>query len=132
MLPRAGGCRPRISSIGRVPGKAAAKTRILLLEGAFSSVQPFLEGVLLLSFEKARELLDRAMAMPVTDEAANTVRRRWAQAYVELGEVEKAVEHLDDLLSIPSLVSVHSLESRLSWAPIRDEPAFQELLARYR
>ncbi|MBT8396324.1 MAG: hypothetical protein HKO65_06250 [Gemmatimonadetes bacterium] len=82
--------------------------------------------------EKAQELMDRAMAMPVTDEMAGTVRRRWAQAYVELGDVEKAVEHLEILLSTPSLVSVHSLESRLSWAPVRDEPAFQELLDRYR
>jgi len=82
--------------------------------------------------ERARELMEQAMAMPVSDEAQARVRRRWAQAYVELGEVEKVVEHLDYLLSIPSLITVHSLESRLSWAPVRDDPAFQALLAKYR
>ena len=82
--------------------------------------------------EVARALLEKAIAMPVTDGAQARVRRRWAQAYAELGEVEKAVEHLDYLLSIPSLITVHSLESRLAWAEVLDHPAFQELLARYR
>lgn len=82
--------------------------------------------------ERGRDLLEQAMAMPVSDEAQARTRRRWAQAYVELGEVEKVVEHLEYLLSIPSLITVHSLESRLSWAPVRDEPAFQALLDKHR
>jgi hypothetical protein len=72
------------------------------------------------------------MALPVSDEALPTVRRRWAQAYAELGDVEEAVEHLEYLLSVPSLITVNTLETRLTWEPIRDHPAFRQLLDRHR
>jgi tetratricopeptide (TPR) repeat protein len=82
--------------------------------------------------DDARRTLEGAMRMEVSDEGLPSVRRRWAQAYAELGEVEKAVEQLDYLLSIPSLITVQSLENRLAWEPIRDHPAFRALLERYR
>jgi tetratricopeptide (TPR) repeat protein len=82
--------------------------------------------------EDARRALETAMSMPVSDEAVSGVRRRWAQTYAELGDVEHAVEHLEYLLSAPTLVTVHTLESRMTWAPIREEPAFQALLERHR
>jgi Tfp pilus assembly protein PilF len=82
--------------------------------------------------EEARTTLEAAMKMPVSDEAMPAVRRRWAQAYAELGEAEKAVEQLEHLLSEPSLVTVHSLEARAAWEPIRDHPAFRALLDKYR
>lgn len=82
--------------------------------------------------DEARERLEMAMAMPVSDEALPSVRRRWAQAYAELGDVERAVEQLEYLLSIPSLVTVHTLESRMAWEPIRHEREFRDLLDRYR
>ena len=80
----------------------------------------------------ARRVLEEAMRMPVSDEALPGVRRRWAQAYAELGDVEGAVEHLDYLLSIPTLMNVNTLETRVTWKPIRDHPAFQALLDRHR
>ncbi len=82
--------------------------------------------------EDARRTLRGAMGMPVTDEAMPAVRRRWAQAYAELGDVESAVEHLEILLTTPSLVTIHTLEARLAWEPIRAEPEFRALLERYR
>jgi tetratricopeptide (TPR) repeat protein len=82
--------------------------------------------------EDARRALETAMSMPVSDEAVSGVRRRWAQTYAELGDVEHAVEHLEYLLSAPTLVTVHTLETRMTWAPIREEPAFQVLLERHR
>jgi tetratricopeptide (TPR) repeat protein len=82
--------------------------------------------------EDARRILAEAMAMPVSDEAMPAVRRRWAQAYAELGDVEQAVEHLEYLLSVPSLITVQTLETRLTWEPIRDHPAFRALLERHR
>jgi tetratricopeptide (TPR) repeat protein len=82
--------------------------------------------------DEARATLGEAMQMPVTDEALPTVRRRWAQAYAELGDVEEAVRHLEYLLSVPSLVTVHTLESRITWEPIWDHPSFQALLDRHR
>ncbi len=81
---------------------------------------------------EARMTLESAMRMPVSDEAMPSVRRRWAQAYAELGEAEEAVEQLEHLLSSPSLVTVHSLEVRVAWEPIRDHPAFIALLERHR
>jgi tetratricopeptide (TPR) repeat protein len=80
----------------------------------------------------ARRTLEGAMALPVSDEAMATVRRRWAQAYAELGDVEKAVEHLEILLSTPSLVTVHTLQTRLAWERIRNDPAFRQLIERHR
>jgi len=60
------------------------------------------------------------------------VQRRWAQAYAELGDAAGAVEHLEPLLEANTLISVHTLESRAAWMLIRDDPAFQALLARHR
>jgi tetratricopeptide (TPR) repeat protein len=80
----------------------------------------------------ARRVLEEAMRMPVSDEALPGVRRRWAQTYAELGDVESAVEHLDYLLSIPTLMNVNTLETRVTWKPIRDNPAFHALLDRHR
>lgn len=82
--------------------------------------------------DDARRVLAEAMQMPVSDEALAGVRRRWAQAFAELGDVEGAVEQLEYLLSIPSLMTVQSLETRITWEPIRDHPAFHALLDRHR
>lgn len=82
--------------------------------------------------DDARRALAEATAMEVGAGASPGVRRRWAQAYAELGDVDAAVEHLESLLTMPSLVSVHSLETRYTWEGIRDEPAFQAMLDRHR
>lgn len=82
--------------------------------------------------DEARNVLEQAMAMPVSPEALPAVRRRWAQAYAELGDVEGAVEHLEPLLSMPSLITVHTLETRWTWQPVRDHPAFRAMLDRHR
>ena len=50
----------------------------------------------------------------------------------ELGDVEGAVAQLEPLLSVPSLVTVQSLETRMTWRPLRDHPAFQAMLDRHR
>ncbi|MDX1646478.1 MAG: hypothetical protein R3304_04990 [Longimicrobiales bacterium] len=81
---------------------------------------------------EAREHLRISMETEVSEEALPAVRRRWAQAYAELGDAEAAVEHLEALLASNSPVSVHSLEARVTWNGIRDHPAFQALLDRHR
>jgi hypothetical protein len=80
----------------------------------------------------ARLKLEQAMQMPVSDEAMPGVRRRWAQAYVELGDLDAALEHIEYLLSIPTLMTVNTLETRITWEPIRGHPAFQAMLDRHR
>lgn len=82
--------------------------------------------------DEAREQLRMSMAMQVSEAALPSVRRRWAQAYAELGDVGGAVEHIEPLLEANSLITVHTLESRVTWAHVRDDPAFQALLDRHR
>lgn len=82
--------------------------------------------------EEARLVLQAAMAMPVTDEQRPAVQRRWAQAYAELGDVTGAVAQLEPLLESSTLVTPASLSTRYTWEPIRDDPAFQAMLARHR
>ncbi|MDH3222684.1 MAG: hypothetical protein OEO23_03130 [Gemmatimonadota bacterium] len=81
---------------------------------------------------EAREVLARAMAMEVSEGQRPGVQRRWAQALAELGDVEGAVAQLEPLLESSTLVTVNSLSTRYTWEPIRDDPAFQAMLARHR
>lgn len=80
----------------------------------------------------ARAALAKAMSMPVSDDERPGVRRRWAQTYAELGEVEKAVELLEPLISSSTLVTVNSLSTRQTWEPVRNTLVFQQMLARHR
>jgi tetratricopeptide (TPR) repeat protein len=80
---------------------------------------------------EARRTLESAMAMDVPAEQLPAVQRRWAQAYAELGDVEGAVAQLEPLIGNSTIVTVNSLSTRYTWEPIRNHPAFQEMLARH-
>ena len=80
----------------------------------------------------ARRELEKAMAMPVTDEGRPTVQRRWAQTYAELGEVDQAVALLEPLIGSSTLVTVNSLSTRYAWESVRNNRVFQEMLSRHR
>lgn len=80
----------------------------------------------------ARGALEKAMAMPISEEARPAVQRRWAQTYAELGDVAEAVGLLEPLISSSTLVTVHSLTTRYTWTNVRDHILFQEMLARNR
>ena len=82
--------------------------------------------------DEARAQLELALAMPVSAAAIPVVHRRWAQAYAELGDAEGAVQYLEPLLESRNDITVHSVESRVSWRRVRDEPAFQAMLERHR
>lgn len=81
---------------------------------------------------EARQVLEAAMAMPVSEGQRPAVQRRWAQAFAELGDVESAVAQLEPLIESSTLVTVNSLSTRYTWEPIRNHPAFQAMLARHR
>ena len=49
-----------------------------------------------------------------------------------VGDHDRAIDQLDDLLSDPSWVSVRFLETDPTWNPLRDDPEFQEMLRRHR
>jgi serine/threonine-protein kinase len=54
-----------------------------------------------------------------------------AKIYARVGEPELALDLLDSLLSIPSLVTATDLKINPEWDPIRDHPRFQALIAKY-
>jgi TolB-like protein/Tfp pilus assembly protein PilF len=54
-----------------------------------------------------------------------------AQVYTILGDNARAIELLDELLSRPSEVTSQSLKLDPAWDPLRKDPAFQALFAKY-
>jgi serine/threonine-protein kinase len=48
-----------------------------------------------------------------------------------VGEYDAAIDQLDVLLSIPSLISVPLLRVDPTWDPLRDHPRFLALLDKY-
>jgi TolB-like protein/Tfp pilus assembly protein PilF len=54
-----------------------------------------------------------------------------AQVYAILGDNARAIELLDGLLSRPSEVTLQTLKVNPAWDPIRNDPAFQALFAKY-
>ncbi len=52
-----------------------------------------------------------------------------AEIYVRVGEYEAAIDQLGYLLSIPSHTSIPYLRVDPTWAPLRNHPRFQRLLA---
>jgi len=54
-----------------------------------------------------------------------------AKIYASVGEADKALDLIEELLSIPSWLSVGLLRLDPVWDPLRDHPRFQALLERY-
>jgi tetratricopeptide (TPR) repeat protein len=54
-----------------------------------------------------------------------------AQIYTRVGETDKALDLIDELLSIPCNLSVGLLRLDPVWDPLRDQPRFQEILEKY-
>jgi serine/threonine protein kinase/tetratricopeptide (TPR) repeat protein len=52
--------------------------------------------------------------------------------YTRVGEQEAALELLDQLLRVPSLMSVERLRTEARWAPLRGHPRYQLLVSRSR
>jgi tetratricopeptide (TPR) repeat protein len=54
-----------------------------------------------------------------------------AKIYTRVGEADKALDLIDELLSIPCDLSVDLLRLDPVWDPLRDNPRFQALLEKY-
>ena len=54
-----------------------------------------------------------------------------AEVYSIVGDGDRAIEILDELLSRPSAVTVEGLKINPVWDPLRSDPRFQELLQKY-
>jgi tetratricopeptide (TPR) repeat protein len=77
---------------------------------------------------------ERAAALlPVARDAAfgPLYVQNLAEVYVMVGEYEAALDQIEYLLSIPSLVSVPLLRADPLYDPLRDLPRFQTLLEQY-
>jgi TolB-like protein/Tfp pilus assembly protein PilF len=59
------------------------------------------------------------------------VTEQVAQVYTILGDNSHAIDLLDDLLSRPSEVTSETLKMDPAWDPLRNDPAFQALFAKY-
>jgi serine/threonine-protein kinase len=71
--------------------------------------------------------------LPVSRDALSGTLRipGLAKIYMMVGEYEAAIDALEELLSIPSNISVERLRIDPTWNPLRDHPRFQALLERY-
>ncbi len=58
--------------------------------------------------------------------------REWelTKSYIQLGEYETALDHIEHLLSIPSAISVKYLEVMPMVDPLRDHPRFKKIISR--
>jgi serine/threonine protein kinase/tetratricopeptide (TPR) repeat protein len=84
--------------------------------------------------EEAIHEAERSVAlMPISKDAFDgpAYVQSLAEIYTIVGEYEAAIDQLEILFSVPSLISVHALRLDPIWDPLRDNPRFQRLLERY-
>ena len=77
---------------------------------------------------------ERAVALvPVSEDADDgpAYVDNMARIYVIVGEYDLAIEKLEYLMSIPALISVHTLLLEPHWDDLRSHPRFQRLLEKY-
>jgi TolB-like protein/Flp pilus assembly protein TadD len=86
--------------------------------------------------EKDAAIAEAKRAMELRPESADAfegpgIKQALAEVYVVTGENAKAIEVLDELLSRPSDVTVAALKLDPTWDPLRNDPAFQEMLTKH-
>ncbi|HEX3419960.1 MAG TPA: hypothetical protein VHT01_01900 [Candidatus Udaeobacter sp.] len=86
--------------------------------------------------EKDAAVAEAQRAMDLRPESKDAfegpqVAEQVAQVYAILGDNARAIELLDELLSRPSEVTSQSLKLDPAWDPLRNDPAFQALFAKY-
>jgi TolB-like protein/Tfp pilus assembly protein PilF len=86
--------------------------------------------------EKDAAIAEAQQAMDLRPESKDAfegpkVTEQVAQVYTILGDNVRAIELLDALLSRPSEVTSQTLKVDPAWDPIRNDPGFQALFAKY-
>ena len=71
--------------------------------------------------------------MPISRDAVEgaLIANKAAEIFVTVGEYEAALDLLDELLSVPSLLSVNLLRLDPIWNPLRNNPDFKGLIEKY-
>jgi TolB-like protein/Flp pilus assembly protein TadD len=102
-------------------------------EGMFRSLLGLAYAGLDRPEEAIREAEKSVELLPVSRDAfaGSRLIMRLAEVYVMVERYEPAIDQLEVLLSIPSLMSVGMLRVDPLWDPLRDHPRFQALLERY-
>jgi len=82
--------------------------------------------------EAVREAEVAVELMPVSRDALTglSLQESLAEVYAAVGEADRAVDLLSQLLAMPGYASVPQLIMHPAWDPLRDHPRFQELLER--
>ncbi|HSG82588.1 MAG TPA: hypothetical protein VLC48_10080 [Gemmatimonadota bacterium] len=80
--------------------------------------------------EAIREGQSSVERFPFSDDAMSGVDQltTLARIYVMIGELDAAIDQLELLLSVPSMLSIPALQLDPTWDPLRDHPRFQRLL----
>jgi tetratricopeptide (TPR) repeat protein len=86
--------------------------------------------------EKDAAIAEAQRAMDLRPESKDAfegpqITEQVAQVYTILGDNARAVELLDGLLSRPSEVTLQALKVNPAWDPLRNDPGFQALFAKY-
>jgi TolB-like protein/Flp pilus assembly protein TadD len=86
--------------------------------------------------EKDAAIAEAQRAMDLRPESKDAfegpqITEQAAQIYAILGNNARAIELLDGLLSQPSEVTLQTLKVNPAWDPLRNDPAFQALFAKY-
>ncbi|MBW2423997.1 MAG: tetratricopeptide repeat protein, partial [Deltaproteobacteria bacterium] len=84
--------------------------------------------------ERAINHAERAMALlPISEEAKRgpDLLENAGWVFAEVGELDRAFDHVEHLLSNPTTFSIANLQLEPWWDPLRDHPRFQEILEKY-
>jgi TolB-like protein/Tfp pilus assembly protein PilF len=86
--------------------------------------------------EKDAAIAEAQRAMDLRPETKDAfegpqITEQVAQVYAILGDNARAIELLDGLLSRPSEVTLQALKVNPAWDPLRNDPGFQALFAKY-
>jgi serine/threonine-protein kinase len=57
--------------------------------------------------------------------------RNLAEAYTRIGDLDAAIDQLEIVLSVPSIMTSRLLAVDPIWDPLREHPRFQSLLENY-
>lgn len=96
----------------------------------FSYVLPLAYTLMGRKDDAMRESKKALELLPVSKDAAAgaDLMLNITKVYVVAGEYEKAIDHLEYLLSVPSAVTVPLLKIDPVWDPLREHPRFKKLV----
>ena len=77
--------------------------------------------------------LNRAENIKISEDAfwGGNIEYDMAEIFMIVGELDKALNKVEMLLSIPSLLNINALEVHPIWKPLHDLPRYQEIIKKY-